>query len=62
MTAIDKAIKETLQPLSSSAKIMKKAVGELGKEFIKQEGGRAKQPWSTIKKVAELLERGQGKR
>lgn len=62
MTTIDKAIKETLQPLNSSVKIIKKVVGGLGKEFLEREGSRAKQPWSTIKKVTDLIERSQRKR
>ena len=50
-------IDEALQPLKPIARATAKAVEGIAKEIIEQKSIGAKQPWHTIKKISDLVER-----
>lgn len=50
-------IDETLQPLKPIVRATAKAAENITKEIIERKSVGAKQPWHTIKKISDLIER-----
>ena len=57
MSLIDQASEKSVKTLKPVTEKASQVASKLVKNYINREGSRIKQPWSTLKKINEIIEK-----